>query len=70
MKQRAKIAVVVVIAAGLAAGGAAWKWRAPTVKGSPSHKIAGWSWGSGHAHPNGHGDGGGPGGGVAIGHDA
>ena len=67
MKQRVKIAVVVVIAAGLAAGGAAWKWRAPTVKGSPSHTIAGWSWGS-HAHPNGHADGGGPGGGVANGH--
>ena len=46
MKQKLKIAVVVVLAAGVASGGAAWKWRAPTIKASPSHQIAGWSWGS------------------------
>jgi hypothetical protein len=65
MKQRVKIAVVVVLAAGLAAGGAAWKWRAPTIKSikaSPSHQIAGWSWGS-HMHPNNHGNSGGNAGG-------
>ena len=49
MKQKLKIAVVVVLAAGVAAGGAAWKWGAPT-KATPSHKIAGWSWGSGAAN--------------------
>jgi len=52
MKQKLKIAVVVVLAAGVAAGGAAWKWGAPT-KATPSHKIAGWSWGSGSANVNG-----------------
>jgi len=48
MKQKLKIAVVVVLAAGVAAGGAAWKWGA-SAKVTPSHKIAGWSWGSGSA---------------------
>ena len=52
MKQKLKIGVVVVLAAGVAAGGAAWKWGAPT-KATPSHKIAGWSWGSGAANVNG-----------------
>ena len=52
MKQKLKIGVVVVLAAGVAAGGAAWKWGAPT-KATPSHKIAGWSWGSGAANFNG-----------------
>ena len=52
MKQKLKIAVVVVLAAGVAAGGAAWKWGAPT-KATPSHKIAGWSWGSGSPTING-----------------
>jgi hypothetical protein len=58
MKQKLKIAVVVVLAAGVASGGAAWKWRAATVKPGPSYKIAGWSWGNGHVHSNGR-DGGG-----------
>ena len=55
MKQRVKIAVVVVLAAGLAAGGAAWKWRAPTIikiKTSPSYQFAGWSWGAGRVDVN------------------
>ena len=52
MKQKLKIGVVVVLAAGVAAGGAAWKWGAPT-KATPSLKIAGWSWGSGAANVNG-----------------
>jgi type IV secretory pathway protease TraF len=67
MKQRVKIAVVVVLAAGLAAGGAAWKWRAPTIKikSSPSYQIAGWSWGD-HSHPNSHGNGVGNVGGVGA----
>ena len=52
MKQKLKIGVVVVLAAGVAAGGAAWKWGAPT-KATPSHKIGGWSWGSGAANVNG-----------------
>ena len=69
MKQRIKIAVVIVIAAGVAAGGAAWKWRAPAVKPS-SYKIAGWSWGSGHSHVKRHADDDGPDGGDAIGQDA
>ena len=57
MKQKLKIAVVVVLAAGVAAGGAAWNWGAPT-KATPSHKIAGWSWGSGSVHFYGSDDGG------------
>ena len=70
MKQGVKIAVVVVIAAALAAGGAAWKWRAPTVKGNQSYKIAGWSWGSGHIRVTRHTEDDDLDGAFAIGQDA
>jgi hypothetical protein len=51
MKSKVKIAVLVVLAALVAAGGASWKWRGKVVKAEAQYKIAGWSWGD-HALPD------------------
>jgi hypothetical protein len=56
---KAKIIVVVAIAAAVAAGSAAWKWHSPVRKANESYKVAGWSWGD-HANPRGGGGNGGP----------
>jgi hypothetical protein len=50
MKSKAKIAVLVVLAAAVAAGGASWKWRGKVVKANAPYKVAGWSWGNQHVY--------------------
>jgi hypothetical protein len=48
MKSKARIVLVIAIAAAIGTAGASWKWRGhPAGHASAPYKVAGWSWGDG-----------------------